>query len=131
MIRRWAADPGRRRRGRGHTAGSPVAWAHCARRGPEPGGGAHQQGDDRDPARFAGVAQVHPDIDKTLTTWERPRVLAADVEAYVRWMRDDAKRRIGHLCPEATGRLDPLQIHPACPKPHRAHGTGTGADVPA
>ena len=55
------------------------------------------------PPRFAGMAPVHPDIDKTLTTWERAQGLAADVEAYGRWMRDEAQRRIGHLYPDATG----------------------------
>ena len=55
------------------------------------------------PPRFAGMPPVHPDIDKTLTTWERAQGLAADVEAYGRWMRDEAERRIGHLYPDATG----------------------------
>ncbi len=55
------------------------------------------------PPRFAGMPPVHPDIDKSLSTWERAQGLAADVEAYGRWMRDEAKRRIGHLYPDATG----------------------------
>ncbi len=55
------------------------------------------------PPRFAELPPVHPDIDKTLTTWERAQGLAADVEAYGRWMRDEAERRIGHLYPDATG----------------------------
>ena len=55
------------------------------------------------PPRFAGMPPVHPDIDRTLTTWERAQGLAADVEAYGRWMRDEAQRRIGHLYPDATG----------------------------
>ena len=55
------------------------------------------------PPRFAGMPPVHPDIDKTLTTWERAQGLAADVEAYGRWMRDEAQRRIGHLYPDVTG----------------------------
>ena len=55
------------------------------------------------PPRFAGMPPVHPDIDKTLTTWERAQGMAADVEAYGRWMRDEAERRIGHLYPDATG----------------------------
>ena len=55
------------------------------------------------PPRFAGMPPVHPDIDKTLTTWERAQGLAADVEAYGRWMRDEAQRRIGHLYPDAIG----------------------------
>ena len=55
------------------------------------------------PPRFAGMPPVHPDIDKTLTTWERVQGLAADVEAYGRWMRDEAHRRIGQLYPDAIG----------------------------
>ena len=55
------------------------------------------------PPRFAGMPPVHPDVDKTLMTWERAQGLAADVEAYGRWMRDEAERRIGHLYPDATG----------------------------
>ena len=51
------------------------------------------------PPRFAGMPPVHPDIDKTLTTWERAQGLAADVEAYGQWMRDEAHKRIGHLYP--------------------------------
>ena len=55
------------------------------------------------PPRFAGMAPVHPDIDTGLNTWERAQGLAADVEAYGQWMRDEAQRRIGHLYPDATG----------------------------
>ncbi len=55
------------------------------------------------PPRFAGMPPVHPGIDKPLTTWERAQGLAADVEAYGRWMRDEAHKRIGHLYPDATG----------------------------
>ncbi|MDE0133306.1 MAG: DUF1156 domain-containing protein [Acidimicrobiaceae bacterium] len=55
------------------------------------------------PPRFAGLPPVHPDIDKSLTTWERAQGLAADVEAYGRWMRDEAERRIGHLYPDVKG----------------------------
>ena len=55
------------------------------------------------PPRFAGMPPVHPDIDLTLTTWTRAQGLAADIEAYGRWMRDEARKRIGHLYPDATG----------------------------
>ena len=54
------------------------------------------------PPRFAGMAPVHPEAKKDLTTWERAQGLAADVEAYGRWMRDEARKRIGHLYPDAT-----------------------------
>ena len=55
------------------------------------------------PPRFAGMPPVHPNIDKTLTTWERAQGLAVDVEAYGERMRDEAERRVGHLYPDATG----------------------------
>ena len=55
------------------------------------------------PPRFDGMPPVHPDFDQALTTWERTQGLAADVEAYGRWMRDEAEARIGHLYPDATG----------------------------
>ena len=55
------------------------------------------------PPRFAGMPPVHPGIEKDLTTWERAQGLATDVEAYGRWMRDEAQHRIGHLYPDATG----------------------------
>ena len=64
------------------------------------------------PPRFAGRPPVYPDIDKEVTTWERAQGLAADVEAYGQWMRDEAEKRIGHLYPDATGpngeRLTPI-----------------------
>ena len=52
------------------------------------------------PPRFAGMPPVHPKIDKDLTTWERALGLAADVEAYGRWMRKKAQKRIGRLYPK-------------------------------
>ena len=85
------------------------------------------------PPRFAGRPPVHPGIAPTrapppgdaeqgdevssskrpptggilgsqdLQTWDRAQGLAADVEAYGRWMRDEAERRIGHLYPDAAG----------------------------
>ena len=77
------------------------------------------------PPRFADLPPVHPDLRdlKAPATaggtaakgngdglgiddgrrWERAQGLAADVEAYGRWMRDEAERRIGHLYPDATG----------------------------
>ena len=55
------------------------------------------------PPRFAGRSPVHPDIATTLTTWDRAQGIAVDVEAYGRWMRAEAERRIGHLYPDAIG----------------------------
>lgn len=54
------------------------------------------------PSAFAGRPPVHPDLRNEMATWKRAQGLAADVQAYGRWMRDEAKRRIGHLYPDAT-----------------------------
>ena len=48
------------RRGRGDPVGGAAAWARGARERPEPGGGAHQQGDDRDSAPARGPASGEP-----------------------------------------------------------------------
>ena len=50
-----AGVPRSLRRGRGDPAGGAAAGAGSARLRPEPGGGAHQQGDDRDPAEVRGA----------------------------------------------------------------------------
>ena len=55
------------------------------------------------PSRFAGRRPVHPDIDTVLTTWAGAQGLATDVRAYGQWVREEAKRRIGHLYPDAIG----------------------------
>ena len=55
------------------------------------------------PPRFAGRRPVHPDIDKDLNTWSGAQGLAADLEAYGKWMRDEAERHIGHLYPDVIG----------------------------
>jgi putative DNA methylase len=64
------------------------------------------------PPRFAGRPPVNPTIQAGLSSWTRAQGLAADVEAYGRWMRDEAWNRIGHLYPDAVGpdgeRLTPI-----------------------
>lgn len=55
------------------------------------------------PPRFADQAPVHPGVDGGLSTWERAQGLAADIEAYGKWMRSEAEARIGHLYPNAIG----------------------------
>ena len=54
------------------------------------------------PPRFAGRPPVHPDAGTALSSWDRAQGLAADIEAYGRWMGEEAKRRIGHLYPDAV-----------------------------
>lgn len=54
------------------------------------------------PPRFAGSRPVNPKSrkDRPLDTWPGNAGLAADVEYYGTWMRDEAERRIGHLYPK-------------------------------
>ena len=51
------------------------------------------------PPKFAGKAPVHPDAEQR-TNWNGAEGLAEDVRRYGEWMRDEAKKRIGHLYPE-------------------------------
>ena len=60
------------------------------------------------PPKFAGRPPVNPDRDP-LGVWNGAQGLAEDIRYYGRWMRDEAKKRIGHLYPkvritEATAR---------------------------
>ncbi len=55
------------------------------------------------PPRFAKQPPVHPDARNKMTTWDRGQGLADDIKAYGTWMKDEAKRKIGHLYPDVTG----------------------------
>jgi putative DNA methylase len=56
------------------------------------------------PSRFSALAPVNPEArkDPTLLSekWRGSQGLAADVQYYGTWMRDEAVRRIGHLYPK-------------------------------
>lgn len=54
------------------------------------------------PPKFAGHKPVNPRsrVERPLDTWEDNTGLAADVEYYGNWMREEAFRRIGHLYPK-------------------------------
>ena len=58
------------------------------------------------PPRFAGMPPVNPewtektDEEKKLSSWTGTEGLAEDIGYYGRWMREEAKKRIGHLYPE-------------------------------
>jgi putative DNA methylase len=54
------------------------------------------------PHRFAGKPPIHPDAKAKQTVWNGAEGLAADIEAYGRWMREEAHKRIGHLYPDVT-----------------------------
>lgn len=55
------------------------------------------------PPRFTGLPPVSSAVENPLATWGRVQGLAADIEAYGIWMREEAERRIGHLYPNAVG----------------------------
>lgn len=52
------------------------------------------------PSMFADLAPVSPGAAGTRTAWSRAQGLAEDVRRYGEWMRDEARRRIGHLYPK-------------------------------
>lgn len=57
------------------------------------------------PPRFAGCPPVNPKSHARFEmkqAWRGAAGLAEDVRYYGSWMRDEAKKRIGHLYPEAT-----------------------------
>lgn len=54
------------------------------------------------PPKFAGMPPVNPESHRTvnLKTWKGAQGLAEDVRYYGTWMRDQARKRIGHLYPQ-------------------------------
>lgn len=52
------------------------------------------------PGRFAGLQPASEAARSSESVWEGSRGLAADVEAYGRWMADEAARRIGSAYPD-------------------------------
>ena len=80
------------------------------------------------PPRFAGRPPVNPDARNSLGssgTWTGAQGLAADVQYYGNWIREQAERRIGHLYPKVTlphGNEETVIAwlwarHVACPNP--------------
>ena len=106
-IFRSAHAPGLSRsvcRGWSTSAGGAAAGAGSPCQRPEPGGGADQQGHDRDPAEILRPAPVNPTArqEKSLIgrEWKGAQELAEDVRYYGQWMREEAEKRIGHLYPK-------------------------------
>ena len=54
------------------------------------------------PPKFAGWSPVFPGVAEEQSSWLRAEGLAADVQHYGQWLRDEAKKRIGHLYPKVT-----------------------------
>jgi len=54
------------------------------------------------PHRFANQPPIHPNAKAKQTVWNGAEGLAADVEAYGQWMREEAFKRIGHYYPNVT-----------------------------
>ena len=96
------------------------------------------------PPRFAGTPPVNPDWQQRSGQQTTPRSfpgasgLAADVRFYGAWMRDEARRRLGHLYPEARispellqGRPDLARYAGATAKgPGKERGTEGGRELP-
>ena len=53
------------------------------------------------PPKFAGLPPVNPERDPHVA-WKGARGLAGDIRYYGRWMRDEARARIGHLYPKVA-----------------------------
>ena len=54
------------------------------------------------PPKFAGWSSVFPGVAEEQSSWLRAEGLAADVQHYGQWLRDEAEKRIGHLYPKIT-----------------------------
>jgi len=54
------------------------------------------------PHRFANKPPIHPNAKAKQTVWNGAEGLAADVEVYGQWMREEAFKRIGHYYPNVT-----------------------------
>jgi putative DNA methylase len=54
------------------------------------------------PHRFANLPPIHPNLIGSRGMWNGAEGLAADVQAYGKWMQEEAKRRIGKYYPDAT-----------------------------
>jgi putative DNA methylase len=54
------------------------------------------------PHRFANLPPIHPDLIGSRGMWNGAEGLSADVQAYGKWMQEEAKRRIGKYYPDAT-----------------------------
>ena len=54
------------------------------------------------PPKFAGWSPVFPGVADEQSSWLRAEGLAADVQHYGQWLRDEAEKRIGHLYPKVT-----------------------------
>lgn len=54
------------------------------------------------PHRFANLPPIHPNLVGSRGMWNGAEGLAADVQAYGKWMQEEARRRIGKYYPDAT-----------------------------
>jgi putative DNA methylase len=55
------------------------------------------------PSRFRGMPPVNPEVDGGLSTWQRAQGLAADIEAYGKWMGEAAHQRLAAFYPVLLG----------------------------
>jgi putative DNA methylase len=64
------------------------------------------------PPKFAGLPPVNPARDPH-KHWKGAQGLAEDVRYYGQWMRDEAKKRIGHLYPEVEVTTQAVREQPS------------------
>jgi putative DNA methylase len=69
------------------------------------------------PPKFAGRPPVNPESRRSagLKTWKGAQGLAEDVRYYGAWMREEAKKRIGHLYPDVEITSLLKRGRPSCP----------------
>ena len=93
-------------------AGGPTAWVEAYAIRSQPRGCAHQQGDDRDPAKVCRAPSCRSEArgarearnSHLPQSWPGATGLAEDVRRYGAWMRDEAEKRIGHLIRRSKSR---------------------------
>lgn len=54
------------------------------------------------PPKFTGWSPVFPGVAEEQSSWLRAEGLAADVQHYGQWLRDEVEKRISHLYPKVT-----------------------------
>ena len=67
------------------------------------------------PPKFAGMSPVNPDDRAAFiggNEWPNSSGLAADVRYYGQWMKDEAKKRIGHLYPKVKVTTEMAAVRP-------------------
>jgi putative DNA methylase len=54
------------------------------------------------PHRFSDMPPIHPEVKDSRTIWKGAEGIAADVQAYGKWMQEEARRKIGRFYPNVV-----------------------------